>query len=120
MDEVEYARREEIHATQCMPRLWRKSSAAATPASLLERFREAVLKLMMISAISKGSSVRTRREGPPGGSARQQHRLHPDSYQSEAVEDCIEFLKRSAEGAKTSSVSCEEALQVGFTSLQVM
>ncbi|CAL9095008.1 unnamed protein product, partial [Musa textilis] len=89
---------------------------AAAPASLLGRFRVVVFKLIMLSAMSK--SVRTRRERtPPGGTACQRH--HPDSYRSEAVEDCIEFFKRSAEGAKSSGVG-DEALEIGFASLPVM
>ncbi|WOL16757.1 hypothetical protein Cni_G25545 [Canna indica] len=119
-NERECVRRKAMHATQCMPRLWRKSAAARTPAPLLERFREVVFKLIMISAVTKGG--RTRRERQPGGSARQHGgHLHPESYRSEAVEDCIEFFKRSAEGTKSPSV-CEQAqaLEVGFASLQVM
>ncbi|URE07592.1 hypothetical protein MUK42_02064 [Musa troglodytarum] len=116
MAERECGRRKPTDAAaQCMPRLWRKSAAAA-PASLLGRFRVVVFKLIMLSAMSK--SVRTRRERtPPGGTACQRH--HPDSYRSEAVEDCIEFFKRSAEGAKSSGVG-DEALEIGFASLPVM
>lgn len=116
MAERECGRRKPTDAAaQCMPRLWRKSTAA-TPGSLLERFRVVVFKLIMLSAMSK--SVRTSRERtPPGGSGCQRH--HSDSYRSEAVEDCIEFFKRSAEGAKSSGVGDEE-LEIGFASLPVM
>lgn len=114
MEESEYGRR---HASQCMPRLWRKPPPTPASASMLERFREAVLKIMMLSAVSKSATARSGgRRGelrPEMSVARQRLRLAPDSYRSEAVEDCIEFFKRSAaaNGDKSPGVP-EEALEV--------
>ncbi|KAG6507258.1 hypothetical protein ZIOFF_032600 [Zingiber officinale] len=106
MEESEYGRR---HASQCMPRLWRKPLPMPAPASILERFREAVFKLMISSVVSKGR----RREMLEEAAARQRLQLAPDSYRSEAVEDCIKFFKRSAAAnADRSHCVPEEALEV--------
>ena len=60
--------------------------------TLLERFREAVFRLMMLSALSKASS-----HGGSGEQPQRQRRYHPhDPHHSEAVADCIEFIKRKA------------------------
>uniref|UniRef100_A0A0D9XI63 Uncharacterized protein n=1 Tax=Leersia perrieri TaxID=77586 RepID=A0A0D9XI63_9ORYZ len=123
--------------TACMPRLMRGSCRASTarPAasvSLLERIRDVVLRLIMLSAVSKASSANKRSNGgksasssPRAGGWRRE-RSSPaapppatcrrdDSIRNEAVEDCIEFLKRSsAEGdtAKLSSVTAAETFAV--------
>ncbi|OAY74242.1 hypothetical protein ACMD2_08711 [Ananas comosus] len=95
--------------TTCMPRLrkCRGGGGVATPMSLLERFREVVLRLIMLSAVSKAATATavaqtsTDRASGVGASVRRE----PDSHRSEAVEDCIEFFKRSAAAeAKSSSV----------------
>ncbi|PKU66159.1 hypothetical protein MA16_Dca009533 [Dendrobium catenatum] len=88
-------------STTCMPRKRRRGSRPASPSSVLVRLREVFMKLVMFSTMSKaggsssggGSSSSTRRSGvvPKAGPPR-----HLDSYQIEAVEECIEFFKTSA------------------------
>lgn len=92
----------------CIPRLKPASSAAATvssktrrftPVSLLDRFREAVFRLIMISALSSSS-----RAGSPGPSPSSKSRCSgpyyydycPSTHHSDAVADCIEFMKKKA------------------------
>lgn len=117
-------------STPCIPRKRRTSgrSTAATPMSLLERFREVVLRLIMFSAISKGggasrtASPRPRSRSSDSSPASRVNYRHQDSYRSEAVEDCIEFFKRSAggggsDGAKSSNVSEDSADHVPFAGL---
>ncbi|KAL9328228.1 hypothetical protein ACSQ67_003231 [Phaseolus vulgaris] len=80
---------------QCMPRLKSNSckNKAPSPMTLLERFREAVFRLMMLSALSKAT---TNHRGS-GDGERQHHRCSPhDPHHSEAVADCIEFIKKKA------------------------
>ncbi|RWR81742.1 Transducin/WD40 repeat-like superfamily protein [Cinnamomum micranthum f. kanehirae] len=71
----------------CVPGL---SSKRASPVSLLERFRKLVFRLIMLSAISKTQQTET---CSANGS-----RPYPrgDSHYSEAVADCIEFIKKTA------------------------
>ncbi|KAI4327726.1 hypothetical protein L6164_020152 [Bauhinia variegata] len=93
---------------QCMPR-FRSCSAqnkSPSPISLLERFREAVFRLMMLSALSKASDR-----------GRQRRRYYPyqsDPHYSEAVADCIEFIKKKAtvEDNRHSSVSSCSSVEV--------
>ncbi|MQL76399.1 hypothetical protein Taro_008799 [Colocasia esculenta] len=88
--------------TTCIPRR-RRSHPRPSPASLLDRFREVVFRLiMMTAAASRGGGAQARaRQGrrAHGGGGGRVHRS--DSYRSEAVEDCIEFFKRSASGIDT-------------------
>ncbi|KAF5753037.1 hypothetical protein HS088_TW01G00955 [Tripterygium wilfordii] len=79
----------------CIPRLQRGNPTTSTtknhrlsPATtLLERFREAVFRLIMISlSKSTGSSSTTTRSFPAD---------HADHH-SEAVADCIEFIKKKS------------------------
>lgn len=71
----------------CIPGL--SGKRASSPVSLLVRFRQAVFRLIMLSAISK-----TQQTGPccANGS-----RPYPptDSHYNEAVADCIEFIKKT-------------------------
>ncbi|KAK7406809.1 hypothetical protein VNO78_08442 [Psophocarpus tetragonolobus] len=79
---------------QCMPRLKSNSCKNKTPSpmTLLERFREAVLRLMMFSALSKA----TNNCGSDDGQ-RQLRGCSPyDPHHTEAVADCIEFIKKKA------------------------
>ncbi|XP_020199928.1 uncharacterized protein [Aegilops tauschii subsp. strangulata] len=79
--------------------------APAASASVMDRVRDVLLRLAMLSAASSSS--------PKAGTRLQQHttataptraasvRMSPsysESYPSDAVDDCIEFLKRSAAG----------------------
>lgn len=95
----------------CIPRM-----RGASPASLLERFREVVFRLIMLSAISKthgsGSSC--------GGKASRS--CPPDSHYSEAVADCIEFIKKSAceEGGRDSVASSSASSEMGIPALPFM
>ncbi|TKY70475.1 Transducin/WD40 repeat superfamily protein [Spatholobus suberectus] len=80
---------------QCMPRLKSPSCKNKTPSpmTLLERFREAVLRLMMVTALSKA----TNHNRSSGDGERQNRRYSPyDPHHTEAVADCIEFIKKKA------------------------
>jgi hypothetical protein len=107
----------------------RGTAAAATQVSMLDRVRDVVLRLAMLSAAStatttKGTPVTTTttttmRRRPLAAVAvatpsRAAARVSPttassvaytDSYRSEAVDDCIEFLKRSAAGGVVAPVA---------------
>ncbi|KAJ4759890.1 Transducin/WD40 repeat-like superfamily protein [Rhynchospora pubera] len=92
----------------CMPRLRRRPTAFTTPMSLFNRLREVLLRLIMIS--SSVSRTEEMHQAPP---ARVYHNL--DSHRSEAVQDCIEFFKRSAvvgEAEKTESSDSREELDI--------
>ncbi|KQJ96361.1 hypothetical protein BRADI_3g22670v3 [Brachypodium distachyon] len=102
--------------TACMPRLTRRVRAStARPAAsvpLLERIRDVVLRLIMLTAVSKHASVH--RSGSSGGKEEAAGSMttcrREESIRNEAVEECIEFLKRSsAEGdtVKLSSVTAD-------------
>uniref|UniRef100_A0ACD5U7E3 Uncharacterized protein n=1 Tax=Avena sativa TaxID=4498 RepID=A0ACD5U7E3_AVESA len=104
----------------CMPRLTRGSCRASTaqPAasvSLLERIRDVVLRLIMLTAVSKASVQRSSSRGSRASSSPRAAAVavtcrRDESIRNEAVEECIEFLKRSsAEGdaVKLSSVTAE-------------
>ncbi|CAN6299745.1 unnamed protein product [Urochloa humidicola] len=124
----------------CMPRLIRGGggcrASTARPAasvSLLERIRDVVLRLIMLSAVSRASVQRTSSGKASKASSPRTAGRHrgsdaaltvtcrrDDSIRNEAVEDCIEFLKRSsAEGdaAKLSSVSATDAKPPAVTGI---
>lgn len=72
--------------------------------SLLDRFREAVFRLIMLSALSKATTTTTTTHGRKTEKSATIHK-RSTSYQynyayephhSEAVADCIEFIKKSA------------------------
>ena len=118
----------------CMPRLVRGGGCRASTArpsasvSLLERIRDVVLRLIMLSAVSRASVQRTSSGKSSKASSQRAASRHrdsdaavavacrrDDSIRNEAVEDCIEFLKRSsAEGdaAKLSSVTAVDATKL--------
>ncbi|KAJ9564485.1 hypothetical protein OSB04_000451 [Centaurea solstitialis] len=106
-----------------------RKTTRLSPMSLLDRFREAVFRLIMISALSKTTtnnhnntttaaytsnydttpsplrllSSRSSSKSSPTASNRHHHhhqrtyhRYTADSHQTEAVADCIEFIKRSS------------------------
>ncbi|GFY87879.1 transducin/WD40 repeat-like superfamily protein [Actinidia rufa] len=64
--------------------------------ALLDRLREAVFRLIMLSALSKA----TQESNPSSGASDHHHRSCYDSVHdprhSEAVAECIEFIKKSA------------------------
>ncbi|KAH7664815.1 hypothetical protein IHE45_14G144400 [Dioscorea alata] len=105
---------------QCMPRFTsstNRQNRTPSPISLLERLREVVFRLIMLTAISKGG------RGHHDRPQEHQHTRtthHPDSYRSQAVEDCIEFFKQSAatsedDGVKMSDTG-KEVVGVSLTS----
>ncbi|KAF8377835.1 hypothetical protein HHK36_031220 [Tetracentron sinense] len=95
--------------TLCIPKLRRNNSTSnnnnLSPISLLERFREAVFRLIMVSALSKA----THQSGPINVAPAY---YPPDPHHSEAVADCIDFIKKSAVADETrnphSSVDAAE------------
>ncbi|CAD6204889.1 unnamed protein product [Miscanthus lutarioriparius] len=120
----------------CMPRLVRGGGCRASTArpaasvSLLKRIRDVVLRLIMLSVVSRASTQPTSSSGSgksskassPGDASRHRESdacvaaaaacRRDDSIRNEAVEDCIEFIKRSsAEGdaAKLSTASAADA-----------
>uniref|UniRef100_A0ACD5V372 Uncharacterized protein n=1 Tax=Avena sativa TaxID=4498 RepID=A0ACD5V372_AVESA len=114
----------------CMPRLRgggsvrrrpRQHGAGGAPpaptssVSVIDRVRDVLLRLAMLSASSSSSpkhgarlhhhQQQTTAPGPPTRAA--SVRMSPsysDSYPSDAVDDCIEFLKRSAAGSGGGAV----------------
>lgn len=86
-----------LKTSLCIPRLQRgnnnytNKSKSLSPVTLLERFREAVFRLIMLSAMSKDTNNTS-------GSTDNIQRCHypNDPHHSEAVADCIEFIKKKA------------------------
>ncbi|KAF6166505.1 hypothetical protein GIB67_005367 [Kingdonia uniflora] len=78
-----------------------KSSSCLSPMSMLERFREAVFRLIMITALSKSA-----RDNQSENAQRAYY--PPDQHHNDAVADCIEFIKKSAltEEGNCDSSSC--------------
>ncbi|BFG39258.1 hypothetical protein CerSpe_255320 [Prunus speciosa] len=77
-----------------------------SPMTLLERFREAVFRLIMLSAVSSNKS--TSHAGRSSPDAQRYYCPHDDPHHSEAVADCIEFIKKKAspeDGNRGSSAS---------------
>ncbi|CAI9782520.1 unnamed protein product [Fraxinus pennsylvanica] len=78
-----------------MPKLrgigYTRKSNRLSPMSLLDRFREAVFRLIMFSALSKAQHV-----SRSSTDAQMPHYTVHDPQYNEAVADCIEFLKKSA------------------------
>ncbi|RWW26360.1 hypothetical protein GW17_00009258 [Ensete ventricosum] len=85
---------------RCIPTA-RSNRPVTAHMSLLERIREVVFKLIMLSAMLKSTGTGAQREKLHKGSICASK--PPDSYRSEAVEDCIEYVKRSAGVEKSSS-----------------
>ncbi|CAL9086299.1 hypothetical protein MUK42_30262 [Musa troglodytarum] len=99
---------------RCIPRA-RSNRPVTTHMSLLERIREAVFKLIMLSAMLKSTGTGSQREKLHKGNICASK--PPDSYRSEAVEDCIEYVKRSAGVEKSSSGvgNGDVVVELGFT-----
>nr|GLL19164.1 unnamed protein product [Ipomoea trifida] len=88
-----------------------RSSACArkTNFSLLDRLRDAVLRLIMLSALSKAATAtpppQGRKSNAPQRSNDGRHYRYPydhhhhEPHRSEALADCIEFMKKSATAA---------------------
>ncbi|KAK8685766.1 hypothetical protein V6N13_124800 [Hibiscus sabdariffa] len=75
----------------CMPRFkGNNKNKRLSPTTLLERFREAVFRLIMISALGKASHHHCSTSNAP-------RKYYPtDAHHSEAVADCIEFIKKKS------------------------
>ena len=108
---------------QCMPRLKSNSykNKIPSPMTLLERFREAVFRLMMMSAFSKTAT----NHGGSGDGERQIRYSHYDTHNSEAVADCIEFIKKKAaadteENCHSSASSSTDDMSEMVVSMSVM
>ncbi|KAL6010353.1 hypothetical protein ACLOJK_000784 [Asimina triloba] len=84
----------------CMPRL----RTDRVRLSLLERFRAVVFKLIMLSAISKGGDDASCSSTAAAARPRTHHQYSSSQYYSEAVADCIEFIKKSAMDDDDSSI----------------
>lgn len=87
-----------MRTTQCIPRLmktnkYKTSKPLVSPMTLLERFREAVLRFIMLSAVSNRSTANQNR---PTDYVQQCTYSPYDPHHSEAVADCIEFIKKKA------------------------
>ncbi|KAJ6682212.1 hypothetical protein OIU74_020454 [Salix koriyanagi] len=86
----------------CIPRL-RVNTASTiknhrlSPMTLLERFRQAVFRLMVFSALSKATHNAAAGSSPDHLVMKKRSSYYPaDPHHSEAVADCIEFIKRSS------------------------
>lgn len=128
----------------CIPRLRgvggggrrsRREAGAATQVSMLDRVRDVVLRLAMLSATSTAATTAatTKSASPPvnlrrsvtsaATPSRAAARVSPaasytDSYRSEAVDDCIEFLKRSAAGGGAPATAVETSTAAVTSPLQ--
>jgi hypothetical protein len=87
----------------CMPRFRGNAgnigykNKGLSPMTLLERFREAVFRLIMLSALSKASATNNHAGGGGSADVIQPCCYYPnDPHHSEAVADCIEFIKKKA------------------------
>ncbi|KAI8031121.1 hypothetical protein LOK49_LG01G02853 [Camellia lanceoleosa] len=95
----------------CMPKFKAATTTSAacgrknhrlSPMTLLDRVREAVFRLIMLSALSKAAQQSSNTgSSSSGGGDYHVHRScyyapHDDPHHSEAVADCIEFIKKSA------------------------
>ncbi|XVF15903.1 hypothetical protein REPUB_Repub09cG0196600 [Reevesia pubescens] len=90
----------------CMPRFkGNNKNKRLSPMTLLDRFREAVFRLIMLSALTKASHHQ--HTSSSAAAPRKYYHRPADSHHSEAVADCIEFIKKKAsrEENRDSSVS---------------
>lgn len=87
-----------------MPMMKGNSACARkTNVSLLDRLRDAVLRLIMLSALSKAAATTTQERKPNAQRSTACHYYYPHRHhepqRSEALADCIEFMKKSATAA---------------------
>ncbi|KAL0449738.1 UNVERIFIED_CONTAM: hypothetical protein Slati_1530200 [Sesamum latifolium] len=100
----------------CLPagrlRPARKPTRRLSPAmSLLDRIRNAVFRLIMLSALSKASA-----DAPRSSSAQPSDHYYYSSTDPHSVADCIEFIKKSATTTddargSTAGASCGVAIK---------
>ncbi|XAR73779.1 hypothetical protein NMG60_11007865 [Bertholletia excelsa] len=65
-----------------------------SPMTLFDRLREAVFRLIMLSALSKATQQAA--GAGPAHSPQRSYSYQREPHHSEAVADCIEFIKKSA------------------------
>ncbi|KAK8587143.1 hypothetical protein V6N13_086148 [Hibiscus sabdariffa] len=81
----------------CMPGFkGNNKNKRLSPTTLLERFRETVFRLIMISAISKTSHHHHHHHQHSSTSNGPRKYYPDDAHHSEAVADCIEFIKKKS------------------------
>lgn len=78
----------------CIPRLCRSSSFSLSPVRMLERFMRAVFRSSSKN-VSSSSSSSVRNHHPSVVKCYPGH-FSPDSHYTEAIADCIEFIKKSS------------------------
>ncbi|GMJ08793.1 hypothetical protein HRI_004548500 [Hibiscus trionum] len=80
----------------CMPKMkGSNKNKRLSSMSLLERFREAVFRLIMLSALTKAATQPHTTSSSATATPRKYSRP-ADAHHSEAVADCIEFIKKKA------------------------
>ncbi|KDP46742.1 hypothetical protein JCGZ_06530 [Jatropha curcas] len=75
-----------------------KSKNCLSPMTLLQRFHKAVFRLMMVSALSKVNSSSSNNNSNSKidcGSPVMKRYYYSADHHSEAVADCIEFIKKT-------------------------
>lgn len=89
----------------CIPNLIKGDAAkncqkSPSPVTLLERLREAVFRFIMLCALSKATNSHHRHSAGAAFQDDVVRRRHSyqnaDDHHSEAVADCIEFIKKKA------------------------
>ncbi|KAM3363021.1 hypothetical protein P3S68_017875 [Capsicum galapagoense] len=112
MEKSKGRRRRSMKNSFCMPKLRSNNNCSSrknnrlSPMSLLDRFRDAVFRLIMLSAMSKATQQDQQRSNSSPISHKSCNYSH-EHYHSEAVADCIEFIKKSStidEGGDSSEV----------------
>ncbi|MBA0741916.1 hypothetical protein Gogos_015035 [Gossypium gossypioides] len=96
----------------CMPgfKSNNKNNKRLSPVTLLERFREAVFRLIMLSALSKASHHHHHHHHHQSSSSTVPRRYYPaDAHHNEAVADCIEFIKKKSSRESRASSSNMDA-----------
>ncbi|KAK8663977.1 hypothetical protein V6N13_083782 [Hibiscus sabdariffa] len=83
----------------CRPRMKsRNKNNRLSSMSLLERFREAVFRLIMLSALTKAATRPHAASSASTAATPWKYYRPADAHHSEAVVDCIEFIKKKAYG----------------------
>ncbi|KAK8946002.1 hypothetical protein KSP40_PGU006847 [Platanthera guangdongensis] len=98
-------------STTCLPKRW-PSGRPPTPASFLCRLRRVVFKLIMLSASSKSGAAGNSRKKAVDDESSAAVRSIPSSHQKQAVEDCIEFFKKSSSPAAKAADVCFKSGEV--------
>lgn len=95
-----------------------KPGRPLSPLSLLDRIREAVFRFIMFSALSKGGATTNKHDHSGRSAQPSDFGCFPnDPHHSEAVADCIEFLKKSA---ATSEDGPRESTVGGYADAQTL